>query len=155
MRTLIALTLIVIFCIAPVAWIVKTSFETPQFIRNPDIQWYPIQFTLRNYEQVAGYRNIWTGIKNSVLVGAGSATVATILCLVAAFIIVRTKVKGRQSLDHILTVPIVIPGTVLGLAVTVRPSRSPEPEPFEPFPADADWTSLFDTHHFMDAVLRE
>jgi len=46
-------------------------------------------------------------------------------------------------------------GTVLGLCLTVRRSRSPEPEPFEPFPADADWTSLFDTHHFMDAVLQD
>jgi hypothetical protein len=46
-------------------------------------------------------------------------------------------------------------GTVLGLAVTVRPARLPEPEPFEPFPADGDWTSLFDTHHFMDALLQD
>lgn len=46
-------------------------------------------------------------------------------------------------------------GTVLGLALSVRPSRSPEPQPFEPYPADAEWASLFDTHHFMDALLQD
>ncbi len=46
-------------------------------------------------------------------------------------------------------------GTVLGLAVTVRPSRVNDPAPFDPFPMDADWTSLFDTHHLMDARLQD
>jgi hypothetical protein len=45
------------------------------------------------------------------------------------------------------------PGTVLGLAFTLRPSRSPEPTPFEAFPDDADWFSVFETHRLMDAVL--
>jgi hypothetical protein len=47
------------------------------------------------------------------------------------------------------------PGTVLGLGLTLRPSRRPEPTPFEAFPDDADWFSVFETHHLMDAVLRE
>jgi hypothetical protein len=46
-------------------------------------------------------------------------------------------------------------GTVLGLAITVRPSRAEDPAPFEAFPADGDWDSLFELHHMMDAVLQD
>jgi len=45
-------------------------------------------------------------------------------------------------------------GTLLGLALTVRPSRLNDPAPFDPYPADGSWNSLFDTHHLMDAHLQ-
>lgn len=47
------------------------------------------------------------------------------------------------------------PGTVLGLALTLRPSREQEPQPFEAFPDDAPWVSVFETHRLLDAVLQE
>ena len=46
------------------------------------------------------------------------------------------------------------PGTVLGLAVTVRPSRPDDPAPFEAFPSDGSWASLFETHRLYDATLQ-
>ncbi len=47
------------------------------------------------------------------------------------------------------------PGTVLGLGFTLRPARDPEPQPFDPFPQDADWFSAFELHRLLDAVLQE
>ncbi|MGQ0552872.1 MAG: hypothetical protein ACT4PU_06600 [Planctomycetota bacterium] len=44
------------------------------------------------------------------------------------------------------------PGTTLGLALTVRPSRASDPAPLDPF-ADEAWRSLFETHRFLDARL--
>jgi len=111
-----------VLTLAPVLAMILTSFW-PRLGRGDGLG----DFTWHNYSEVAGYRNIWTGIKNSVLVGAGAATVATLLCLVATFIIVRSKVKGRQGLDHLLSVPIVIPGTVLGLAFLILYLRVPLP----------------------------
>jgi hypothetical protein len=46
-------------------------------------------------------------------------------------------------------------GRVLGLALTLRPPRVGDPAPFDPYPQDADWTSLFETHRLMDAELRD
>ncbi len=47
------------------------------------------------------------------------------------------------------------PGTVLGLGFTLRPSREPEPAPFDPFAPDTDWFSTFELHRLLDAVLQE
>jgi len=47
------------------------------------------------------------------------------------------------------------PGAAIGLAITVRPSRTNDPAPFEAFTAEGDWTSLFETHHLMEAQLQD
>ncbi|MEU4481114.1 iron ABC transporter permease [Micromonospora sp. NPDC023966] len=112
--------LILLGYVAPVLAMVMTSFW-PQLGQGDGLG----EFTMKNYEQVADYRGIWDGVTNSLYVGVVSATWATLLCLVAAYIIVRTKVRGRQSLDHILSVPMVIPGTVLGLAFLITFLRVP------------------------------
>lgn len=83
------------------------------------------KFTFANYEQLAAFRSLWPGIQNSLVIGVITATVATLLCLAAAFIVVRSTVPGRQALDHILSIPIVIPGTVLGLAFLITYLRVP------------------------------
>lgn len=47
------------------------------------------------------------------------------------------------------------PGTVLGLAVTARPTADADPAPFEPFPPGAAWTSLFEPWRLVDVVLAD
>jgi iron(III) transport system permease protein len=112
--------LVLVLYVAPVLTMLLTSLW-PQIGRGAGFG----DFTWENYEQLANYRNIWTGVRNSIFVGIGAATIATVLCLIAAFLIVRTTVRGRQTLDHILSVPMVIPGTVLGLAFLVTYLRVP------------------------------
>ncbi len=45
------------------------------------------------------------------------------------------------------------PGTVLGLAFTVRPSIADDPTPFDTFAANRPWTSLFALHRLVDITL--
>lgn len=112
--------LVLCLYIAPVLTMLLTSVW-PRLGRD---DWFG-DFTWKNYEQLAQYRNLWAGVRNSLYVGVGSATAATLLCLAAAFLIVRSKVRGRQSLDHILSLPMIIPGTVLGLAFLITYLRVP------------------------------
>jgi hypothetical protein len=44
-------------------------------------------------------------------------------------------------------------GRVLGLAITVRPSRADERTPFRAHVTGGPWVSLFETHRLLDAVL--
>ena len=46
-------------------------------------------------------------------------------------------------------------GTLLGLGVTLRPSRTDEPAPFDATPPDSGWFSLFETHRLVVARLEE
>ena len=116
-----ALTVVLfLLYVAPVAAMVTTSFW-PNVGASNGLG----EFTARNYETLAGYRSLWPGIQNSLIIGVVTATFATLLCLAAAFLIVRSTVPGRQTLDHMLSIPMVIPGTVLGLAFLVTYLRVP------------------------------
>jgi iron(III) transport system permease protein len=64
---------------------------------------------------------------NSLLLAAASATVAIALTVVAAWLAVRSRVRGRRGIDFVVSVPLAIPGLVLGTALLFLYLRSPLP----------------------------
>ena len=83
--------------------------------------------TFDNYRELADMSQAMTALKNSLLLGVGSATLVMAIMAVAAWIVVRSGIPGRQTLDHLAFVPLVIPGLVLGLALSFVYLRSPIP----------------------------
>lgn len=75
------------------------------------------RFTLKNYVTALNFPKITDSIKNSVILGLGSASFVMILTLLASWILVRTKIRGRWLLDFLTTLPLLFPGIVMGLAI--------------------------------------
>ncbi len=75
------------------------------------------KFTLKNYVAALNFPKITDSIRNSVLLGLGSATVVMVLTTLASWILVRTKLRGRWLLDLLTTLPLLFPGIVMGLAI--------------------------------------
>jgi iron(III) transport system permease protein len=73
--------------------------------------------TLRNYETVVKFPTLLQSVKNSILLGIGSATLVMGLTTLASWILVRTRLKARWLLDLLTTLPLVFPGIVMGLAI--------------------------------------
>jgi iron(III) transport system permease protein len=66
-------------------------------------------------------------LQNSLLLGAGAATIVMALMAVAAWVVVRSGIPGRQALDQIAFAPLAIPGLVLGVGIAFVYLRSPLP----------------------------
>ncbi|MGE5219704.1 MAG: ABC transporter permease [Chloroflexota bacterium] len=75
------------------------------------------RFTLKNYVTALHFPKITESIKNSLLLGVGSASVVMLLTLFASWLLVRTKLRGRWLLDLLTTLPLLFPGIVMGLAI--------------------------------------
>jgi iron(III) transport system permease protein len=73
--------------------------------------------SLDNYASVLRSSSIGQSVTNTLIVSAVSATVVTILTLLCVWVLVRTRMRGRWTLDLLGTIPLVLPGIVLGLAV--------------------------------------
>ncbi len=84
-------------------------------------------FTLDNYVELAQTSQALTALRNSLILGLGSATLVMALMAIAAWLVVRSKTPGRQLVDQLAFVPLVIPGLVLGLALSFVYLRSPIP----------------------------
>jgi len=99
--------------IAPVLAILVTSliraYGLPPTLDN---------LTLENFSQVlfmnAAARR---GLVNSLFLAAASATMIAFLGAFIAYILVRTRVRGRVVLDFLAAMPYAVPGTVVALAM--------------------------------------
>jgi iron(III) transport system permease protein len=78
------------------------------------------RMSLANYAAVATRPDTLAGLWNSVLVGAGSATAIAAGALVMSFVVVRRREAIRWAIDVIVSLPLVFPGIVLGIAVLVQ-----------------------------------
>lgn len=75
------------------------------------------RLTMKNYVTALHFPKITDSIKNSILLGLGSATAVMVLTLLASWLLVRTKMRGRWLLDILTTLPLLFPGIVMGLAI--------------------------------------
>ena len=74
--------------------------------------------TLHNYKYILfDYSLTKSAFLNSGLLALTAATVTTALGALLAYISVKTRLKGRQAIDFLSTLPHAIPGTVVALAM--------------------------------------
>src|SRR6478609_8100075 len=83
--------------------------------------------TLDNYRALAHTADAITALKNSLILGLASATLVMAFMAVAAWIVVRSRIRGRKILDGLAFLPLVVPGLVMGLALSFVYLRSPIP----------------------------
>lgn len=83
--------------------------------------------SLDNFVAVLRMPLATTALKNSFILGIGAATVVMLLAAIVSWTVVRTRLPGRRALDVLAFTPIVIPGLVLGLALSFVYLRVPLP----------------------------
>jgi iron(III) transport system permease protein len=77
------------------------------------------RITLKAYRFVLTYPMIERSVRNSVFLALASATVVMLLTAVISWMVVKTRIPGRWLLDNLSSMPLVLPGLVLGLSVMV------------------------------------
>ena len=75
--------------------------------------------SLYNYAAVLDYPNIGTAVWNSIVLSLSTATAVMALTAVIAWLVLRTRIPGRWILDNIASLPMVMPGLVIGLAIMI------------------------------------
>ena len=74
-------------------------------------------FTIKWYESLMHNTGILEAVKNSIIVATISTIVATIIGTLAAVGLYRYKFKGRNAIDSILNIPLIIPEIVMGISL--------------------------------------
>jgi iron(III) transport system permease protein len=75
--------------------------------------------SLDSYRAVLDYPQFWSTVGNSLFLALTCATIIVILGAVISWVVVRTKIPGRWLLDSLASMPLVIPGIVLGLSIMI------------------------------------
>jgi spermidine/putrescine transport system permease protein len=113
-RRLLALlvVLVIAFLYLPIAFLILFSFETSS---TPGL---PITgLTLHWYETMLKDRIIQQAVLNSVIVAGIVAVIASIVGTMTAFPLVRARLRFADAARLLFTMPIMIPGVLLGIGL--------------------------------------
>ena len=103
-----ALLLLYSFVLLVLPFLIVLWASLLPFYMQPSLEAFSL-FTLKNFITAIHFPKITDSIKNSVLLGLGSATVVMLLTTFASWILVRTKLRGRWLLDLLTTLPLLFP----------------------------------------------
>lgn len=83
-------------------------------------QLFPPVYTLDNFRRLAADPQLWTPVRNSVLMATIATAANVVVCFLAAYLVVLRRFPGRRLLELLLSLPWAIPATAIaiGLAST-------------------------------------
>ena len=107
------LGLVLLFLYAPIVVMIVMAFNASELYS------LPLHPTLHWFEALAGNEKLLTASRNSVLIAAVTAVLATIIGTLAALALARRVVRGKALLQILLLPPIAIPWLITGTAMLV------------------------------------
>lgn len=118
-------TLMALICLIPIIWMVKTSFETTKWMRSSQIQFWPIQPTLSNYQNVLTNPNAAVGrsMMNSLIVASLSTALNLAITATAGYAMSRFKFRGKTIFAMYLLIFYMIPGTLVLIGMFIMLAR--------------------------------
>ena len=105
------------FLIAVVLPVLVLVYASTQRFYSPPSHYTLRHMTFDNYVQEWHEPVLRHAVLNSVYLGVGAATAVMLLTAVAAWVVVRTRLRGRSLVDNLAFMPLTIPGLVLGVAL--------------------------------------
>ena len=86
-------------------------------------------FSFDNYIELFGNNTFLHSARNSLFLSMGSATIIMTMAAIAAWLVVRGRMRGRGLVDQLTFLPMVVPGLVMGVALSFVYLRNPLPFP--------------------------
>ena len=111
---------IFIAAVFPVYWMIQTSFQPTRDIIGSDVNFWPENFTLRNYQTVlfdTTRSEFLPALKNSVMVTVSTVVVALIFAFLAALAVTRFRFKSRKGFIITILIVQMIPGEAMIVSI--------------------------------------
>jgi iron(III) transport system permease protein len=83
--------------------------------------------SLENYTHIFQKPGVASAFQNSTILALASATAVMLFMSVVAWLTLKSKIPGRRFFDTLASVPLALPGLVLGVALIFIYLRSPLP----------------------------
>jgi iron(III) transport system permease protein len=112
----LAMIYLFIVVVLPLAALIVAAFRKFMFIRDAASLFDMRQYSFVHFNSIFENPLTLRSIYNAVEVGITTAVVGGVLAFAIGYTIHRTQVPGRRSIDLLSTLPVAIPGLVIGVA---------------------------------------
>jgi iron(III) transport system permease protein len=107
---------LIIVVLLPLLALIVAAFRKYMFIRDAASLFDMRQYSLYHFDSIFDNPLTLNSIYNALEVGVITAVVGGILAFAIGYTIHRTNLSGRRSIDVLSTLPVAIPGLVIGVA---------------------------------------
>ena len=111
-----ALIYLVVVVILPSLALIVAGFRKFLFVRDFASLFDLSQYSLIHFDRLLSNPQTIAALWNTLEVGLVTAIVGGALSFAIGYTVVRTRVPGRRLVDLVATVPVAIPGLVIGVA---------------------------------------
>ncbi len=111
-----ALLYLVLVVVLPYFALLVVAFRKYMFVPDLASLFDTSQYSLIHFRALFDNPLTMRSIRNSLVVGGGAAIFGGMLAFAVAYTVQRTQAPLRRPLDYIATVPVAIPGLVIGVA---------------------------------------
>jgi putative spermidine/putrescine transport system permease protein len=101
---------VLLFLVLPIAAIVPLSFSDSSFLAYPVEKW-----SLRWYREMLHAPEWMRAARNSFIVAPAATLIATVLGTMAAMGLARARFPGKEIINSIIVLPMVVPIVVVGV----------------------------------------
>jgi iron(III) transport system permease protein len=112
----LGLVYLVVVVVLPMLALIVAAFRKFMFIRDAASLFDMRQYSMMHFVNIFDNPLTLNSIYNAIEVGIITAVVGGALAFAIGYTIHRTHVAGRRSIDLITTLPVAIPGLVIGVA---------------------------------------
>ena len=112
----LAIVYLFVVVVLPTLALMVAAFRKFMFIRSIESLFDTRQYSFIHFERLFDNPLALRSIVNTMEVGFITALVGGVLAFAIGYTIHRTKLPGRKSIDVISTLPVAIPGLVIGVA---------------------------------------
>jgi iron(III) transport system permease protein len=112
----LGLLYLLVVVVLPTLALIVAAFRKFMFIRDVASLFDLRQYSLMHFNSIFDNPLTFNSIYNAVEVGIITAIIGGVLAFAIGYTIHRTHVPGRRGIDLISTLPVAIPGLVIGVA---------------------------------------
>ena len=99
----VVMALLLIVTLYPLIYVLSASFSSPQAVSTGQVVLWPVDFSLRGYQEVFDYKVVWIGYRNTIFYTVCGTLINVIMTLCAAFALSKKTLPGRGFFTFLFT----------------------------------------------------
>ena len=116
----VIMAILLILTLYPLVYVVSASFSSPEAVSTGRVVLWPVDFSLRGYQQVFKYQAVWLGYKNTIFYTLVGTVINVVLTICAAFALSKRTLPGRSFFTFLFTFTMLFSGGIIPTYLQLR-----------------------------------
>lgn len=116
----ILVALLALIVLYPLVLTLSSSFSSGKAATTGRVFLFPVEFTLKGYEEVFKYQKVWIGYKNTFLYTFGGTFINVCMTLICAYPLSRREFPDRKFFTFLFTFSMLFSGGLIPTYLVMR-----------------------------------